>query len=375
MAITGPQPNAWMTALPSYEPGRPLEEVAREAGLADISEMVKLASNENALGPSPRAVDAMQQAAHRMHLYPDGGAFYLRAALAEHLSVPSDHILPGNGSNELIELLGHVFLNDQAGIVMSEYAFVIYKLVAMLFNAETVTAPAHALGHDLDAMRAAITPQTKLVFIANPNNPTGTEVDHAALDGFIKSVPDNVLVVLDEAYVDLVPPAERPDTLQYVRAGRPVCLLRTFSKGYGLAGLRIGYAIGAPDLIQCLNRARQPFNVNYMAQSAALAALEDDDHLVATRQMVAEGLAQITQGLQAMGVEYVPSRVNFLLVRVGHGRRVFEELQREQVIVRPMDGYGLPEYVRVTVGTHAENERFLAALAKVQSIEPAPVSA
>lgn len=369
MDKTGPVPNTWMTTLPSYEPGRPLEEVAREAGLADISEMVKLASNENSLGPSPRAVEAMQQAAGRMHLYPDGGAFYLRAALAKQLSVPTTHILPGNGSNELIELLGHVYLNEQSAIVMSQYAFVIYKLVAMLFNAETITVPARALGHDLDAMRAAITPQTKLVFIANPNNPTGTQVAPADLDRFIKEVPDHVLVVLDEAYVDLVPPDERADTVQYVRDGRPVCILRTFSKGHGLAGLRVGYAVASPEVIQCLNRARQPFNVNYMAQVAALAALEDEEHLVATRRMVAEGLAQITAGLQQMGVPYVPSTVNFLLVQVGDGRTVFEALQREQVIVRPMDGYGLPEYVRVTVGTQQENERLLAALARVRSAQ------
>ena len=361
-----PAPKAWMSNLPSYEPGRPLEEVARELGLDSIDDIVKLASNENNLGPSPKAVAAMQAEAERMHLYPDGGAFYLRRALADQLGVEPAHILPGNGSNELIELLGHVFLGPADGIVMSERAFVIYHLMALLFGAQCVQAPMRdGFTHDLDAILAAIRPETKLVFVANPNNPTGTRVQPDELDRFVRSVPAGVLVVLDEAYMELLPPEEQPDTIRYVREGLPVCILRTFSKGYGLAGLRIGYAIGSPELIALLNRARQPFNVNQMALVGALAALEDQAHVEATRRMVREGLQQLEAGLDAMGIAYVPSCVNFLLVEVGEGRHVFQALKEQHVIVRPMDGYKLPTYIRVSVGTKTENAKFLQALATV----------
>lgn len=360
-------PNPWIARLPSYEPGRPLEEVARELGLDGIDDIIKLASNENALGPSPRAVEAMQTEAPRMHLYPDGGSFYLRQALSTAWDIPPACILPGNGSNELIELLGHVFLGPETSIVMSEQAFVIYRLVAMLFRARVDAVPMQDFTHDLRAMRKAIRPDTKLVFVANPNNPTGTRVDAAALDHFIRSMPDHVVTVLDEAYMELLPPDEQPDTLTYVREKLPVCILRTFSKGYGLAGLRLGYALAPEEVVQCLNRSRQPFNVNYMAQAAAVAALADHAHLEATRDMVRDGLRQITAGLDKAGIDYVPSCVNFLLVRVGDGRRVFEALQQAHVIVRPMDGYGLSEYVRVTVGTREENTRFLSALREVLS--------
>lgn len=360
-----PSPKAWMTNLPSYEPGRPLEEVARELGLDGIDDIIKLASNENALGPSPRAVEAMRAEATRMHLYPDGGSYYLRSALASRLKLDPSHILPGNGSNELIELLGHVFLSECDAIVMSERAFVIYKLMAMLFKADTVTVPMKGYTHDLEAMLKAITPRTRLVFIANPNNPTGTRVTAEALDRFMDHVPEHVLTVIDEAYVELLDPADQPDTLRYVREGRSVCVLRTFSKAYGLAGLRLGYAVGSAELVALLNRARQPFNVNYMAQAAAVAALDDEGHVEATRRMVREGLDQITSSLEEAGIGYEPSCVNFLLVEVGNGREVFQALQREHVIVRPMDGYGLPEYIRVTVGTRSENERFLEALLRV----------
>ncbi len=360
-----PPPKPWMTSLPSYEPGRPLEEVARELGLDGIDDIIKLASNENALGPSPQAMEAMRAEAGRMHLYPDGGSYYLRAALADHLQVDPAQLLPGNGSNEIIELLGHVFLSEGDAIVMSERAFVIYKLMAMLFQADTIAVPMRAFTHDLDAMLEAITPKTRLVFIANPNNPTGTCVTPDSLDRFVERVPDHVLTVIDEAYVELLDPPDQPDTLRYVREGRSVCVLRTFSKAYGLAGLRLGYAVGSAELMTLLNRARQPFNVNYMAQAAAVAALRDQAHVENTRRMVREGLEQLALALDRAGIGYVPSCVNFLLVEVGNGRDVFEALQRAHVIVRPMDGYGLPEYVRVTVGTREENARFLEALTDV----------
>ncbi|HMP73317.1 MAG TPA: histidinol-phosphate transaminase [Kiritimatiellia bacterium] len=357
--------NTWIPGLNTYQPGRPIEEVARELGLGNVEEMVKLASNENSLGPSPKAVAAMRAAAEEMHIYPDGDAFYLRQALAKRLGVGPGRLAFGHGSNELIALLGQAFLNEGSSIVISQYAFVVYELVASLHRAKVIRVPARDFGHDLVAMRAAIEPSTKLVFVANPNNPTGTMVSGAELERFVRSLPEHVALVLDEAYVDLLEEEDRPDALAWVNENRKVFVLRTFSKGYGLAGVRIGYAVAPEAGIDLINRVRQPFNVNAMAQVAALAALEDEEHLVDTRRMVREGLVQVTEGCRAMGLEVVPSRVNFVLVRVGDGKGVFEALQRRKVIVRPVGGYGLPEFIRVTVGTAAENRMFLAALPEV----------
>ncbi len=360
--------NPWVGKLGIYEPGRPIEEVARELGFASADEIVKLASNENSLGPSPKALAAMQAAAPDMHRYPDGGAFYLRRALAEKLKVGADQILVGSGSNEIIELMGHAFLDAGSSIVVSQGAFVVYQLVAAMFRARTIVAPMRDFTHDLDAMRRAIAPDTKMVFIANPNNPTGTMVDGEAIDRFMDAVPDHVVVGLDEAYVELLPPARQPDCLRYVREGRKVVVLRTFSKTYGLAGLRVGYAVAPEAGIRLLHRVRQPFNVNYMGLAAAQAALGDDAHVERTRGMVRDGLAYFEAELRRLGLPYVPSVANFLLVRVGQGRKVFEQLQRERIIARPMDGYGLGEYVRITVGTAEENARCVAALARVLNL-------
>lgn len=352
-------------SLPNYEPGRPIEEVAREFGIDDPDSIIKLASNENALGPSPLAVAAMRAEAPRMHLYPDGGTFALREALAARLRVSPDCILPGNGSNELLELLGHAFLGPGTSIVMAECAFVVYRLVAACFGATVVAVPMRAFTHDLPAMAAAIRPDTRLVFIGNPNNPTGTRVSPQEIADFMARVPPDVIVCVDEAYVELLQPAEQPDTLRYVREGRKALVLRTFSKTYGLAGLRLGYAVAPPDCIGLLNRVRQPFNVNAMAQAAAIAALGDDDHVARTRRLVADGLVFLERAFKDLGLAVVPACVNFMLVRVGDGRGVFQALMRQGVIVRPMDGYGLPEYVRVTVGTGAENERLVRSLERV----------
>ena len=352
----------WIHELGVYEPGRPIEEVAREFGFASAEEIIKLASNENALGPSKLAIRAMKDAARTMHLYPDGGSFYLRQALAAKLAVQPGQIMMGHGSNELLQLLGHLFLEPGTNIVMAECAFAVYRLVAKLYQAAVVAVPMRALTHDLDAMLAAITPQTRLLFISNPNNPTGTRVSAEELDRCMARVPAHVTVVLDEAYIELLPAAEQPDTLRYVREGRRVFVLRTFSKTYGLAGLRIGYAVAPEAGIAALNRVRQPFNVNAMAQAAALAALGDEGHVRRTQRMVRSGLRQLERGCRALGLEYVPSVANFMLVKVGAGRRLFEELQKRRVIVRPMDGYGLPEYVRVSVGTRRENAFFLEQL-------------
>jgi len=354
--------NPWVAGLGVYEPGRPIEEVARDLGIADVEAIVKLASNENALGPSPKAIQAMIKHAPKMHLYPDGGAFYLRKLLAHHLHVHMDEIIVGAGSNELIELLGHVFLRQGTNIVMADRAFIIYKLVATSFLADTIMVPMRHYTHDLDAMLAAITPETRIVFISNPNNPTGTMVDAAAIDRFMQQVPEHVIVGMDEAYIELLPPERQPDCLRYVREGRKVFVLRTFSKTYGLAGLRVGYAVAPREGVELLHRVRQPFNVNAMGLFAAEAALGDAEHVEHTRRMIQEGLAYLGREFDALGLHYVPSVTNFILVKVGRGRDIFASLQREKAIVRPMDGYGLPEYVRVTVGTRRENEHFIQVL-------------
>lgn len=357
--------NQWVGDLRIYKTGRPIEETARELGIEDADHILKAASNENALGPSPLAVEAMQKSATQMHRYPDGGAYCLKRALAKKLNVKPDELLPANGSNELIELLGHVFLEPGKGIVMADLAFVVYRLIAESSRADVAAVPMKDFTHDLDAMLAAIGTDTRIVFIANPNNPTGTMVDESTIDGFMGRVPDHVVVCFDEAYIELLPPEKRPDTLKFVKEGRNVVLLRTFSKAYGLAGLRIGYAIAPKVCIDLLNRVRQPFNVNAMAMSAAIAALADDAHVERTRKMVRTGMRYFEDKFAGMGLGYVPSAANFVLVEVGKGHSVFESLKREGIIVRPMDGYGLPQYVRITVGTREENERCIAALARV----------
>lgn len=357
--------NAGVEKLLTYEPGRPIEEVARELGFENPDSLIKLASNENALGPSPLALTAMSSIAEQMHRYPDGGTYYLREAIARKLSMEPEQILPGNGSNELIELLGHAFLGPEAGIVMAERAFVVYRLVAAAQKAPVISVPMKNHTHDLPAMLAAITPSTKIVFISNPNNPSGTMVSGEQLDEFIGAVPEHVIVCVDEAYIELLPPEQQPDMLQHVRAGRKVIVLRTFSKAYGLAGLRIGYAVAPEDCVTLLHKVRQPFNVNAMAQAAAIAALDDDAHVDATRNMVCDGLEFFAKELSAAGISYVPSVANFLLVEVGDGAKVFEAMQRSGVIVRPMRGYGMPGHVRITVGTAEENKRCIDVLKAV----------
>lgn len=352
----------WIEGLGTYEPGRPIEEVARELGLADAGEIIKLASNENALGPSPKAMAAIRQAAKQMHQYPDGGAYALRQALSRKLGVPPDTIITGAGSNELIELIGHVFLDHTAEIVMADRAFVAYKLIAAMFGAGVIATPMVRFTHDLKAMKKAITPKTRVVFIANPNNPTGTMVGQGDLDAFMNGIADHVIVVIDEAYIELLPPRLQPDCIRYVREGRKVIILRTFSKTYGLAGLRIGYAIAPAACIRLLNKVRQPFNTSAMSQIAAVAALDDDAFVKETRDMTKAGLKFLESAFRRMDLEYVPSSANFVMVKVGNGRQIFEHMQRSGVIVRPMDPYGLPEYIRITVGTPKQNQRCLVAL-------------
>ena len=356
--------NPYLKDLPTYQPGRPIEEVARELNLP-ANEIIKLASNENPLGPSPLALAAMQKVLANLNLYPDGNAFYLKQKLAEKLGVAPANLVLGNGSNEIIEFVGHTYFAPGVDVVVSQYCFAIYPLVAKMFGANLITVPAKNHGHDLPAMLKAITPQTRVVFVANPNNPTGTLVPREEVIQFVNSIPDNVLLVMDEAYIEFLD--EPLDLAALVRLGaRPnLLLMRTFSKIFGLAGLRLGYGIGHPDLIVTLEKIRQPFNINSIAQAGALAALGDEEHIRKTRQNNFSGLEFFQSAFRELKLEYVQSAANFILVRVGEGQRVFEAMQRQGVIVRPMGGYQLGEWIRISVGTPQENERCLAALKQV----------
>ncbi len=344
--------------IPVYEPGRPAEEVARELGL-DPARIIKLASNENPLGPSPRAIAAMQDAAASAHRYPDGGAFYLRQVLADHLGVPPDHLVFGNGSNEVIEFLFHAFVAPGDEVVVGDRAFVIYKFMSRMFQARCIEVPFRRQTHDLPAMLDAVTARTRLVFVASPNNPTGTRVTNRALAGFVRRLPSHVLAVLDEAYYEFLD--NPPPSIRYALRHN-VVLMRTFSKMAGLAGLRIGYGLARPEIIRLLERVRQPFNCNALAQAAALAALDDRAHVRRTRTLTRNGLAYLEREFEKLGLEYVPSCANFILVRVGDGAETFRRLQQQGVIVRPMGGYRMPEWIRVSVGTMPENRAFVKAL-------------
>jgi histidinol-phosphate aminotransferase len=356
--------NPQLRDLAVYEPGKPIEETARELG-ADASKIIKLASNENPLGPSPKALAAMRAALGASHLYPDGGGFYLREALAAKLDLSREQIILGSGSNEIIEFLGHAFLNRGDDVITSEHAFIAYKLVAAVFGARTIEVPSPELRHDLDAMIAAITPKTRLIFIANPNNPTGTLVRQEEIDQFVARVPEHVVVVFDEAYFEYLD--NPPDTIRFVREGRNVAVLRTFSKIQGLAALRIGYGMARPALIQVLQKTRQPFNVNGLAQVAALAGLADAEHIRETKRITDEGRAYLQEQFTAMNLRFVPGAANFVLVRVGDGAKIFRALLHRQIIVRALKGYNLPEWIRISVGTMEQNKRCIAALREVLS--------
>jgi histidinol-phosphate aminotransferase len=357
-----PTPRALTAGLPVYEPGRPLEEVAREFGFVDTDLLIKLASNENPLGPPPKAVMAMQLATSRMHLYPDGGCFYLRRKLAEYLNLPPDRFIFGAGSNEIIEFLGKTFLEPGDNIVVSQHAFIVYKLVGLSCAAEVREAPMQQFTHDLGAMAALCDARTRLLFVANPNNPTGTMLGLEELREGFQRVPPHVLIVLDEAYIDLLHPDECPATLSLLAEFPNLITLRTFSKAFGLAGLRLGYGMAAPEIIAALEKFRQPFNVSSMAQVAAIAALDDHDHLYRTRYNNEAGIKYLASRFRVMKLEYVPSHANFLLVKTGRGRELFREMQKGGIIVRPMDGYGLPDHLRISVGTPEQNRVCIAAL-------------
>jgi histidinol-phosphate aminotransferase len=354
----------WSKRIRPYPPGKPIEEVERELGHPAI----KLASNENPLGPSPKALEAIRNSIEHINFYPDGHGYYLRQRLAEIHSLDMNQIILGAGSTDLIELVAKAFLVPGDEAISSESSFYIYRLAIDEMGAGLVQTPLRNMGYDLTAIARAVTQRTKVIYIGNPNNPTGTMFTSHEFDRFLDSIPARVLVVLDEAYYEYVQRHDYSHSVDYVRAGRNVFVLRTFSKVHGLAGLRIGYGLGHPELIEAINRVRSPFNANYVAQVAALAALDDQEHVAHSVEMNRREMKFVTEELTLLGVRYTPSVGNFLLVDTGRDcEEDFARLLHEGVIVRPMKLYAFPTSFRVTVGTHEENEQFLEALRRMTS--------
>jgi histidinol-phosphate aminotransferase len=352
---------AHVRAIAPYQPGKPISELARELDLNE-ADIVKLASNENPLGPSPLALAAAQDALFDMALYPDGAGFSLKAKLAAKWNVSASQIVLGNGSNDVLDMAARVFLAPGTSSVYAQHAFAVYPIATQTVGAHGIAVPATGYGHDLDAMRAAIRDDTRVLWIANPNNPTGTFLPWAEVEAFLETVPQQVLVVLDEAYGEFLPHAERCDTVAWLARFPNLLIVRTFSKAFGLAGLRVGYGLGSTEVIDMLNRVRHPFNVNAPALAAAEAAIDDVDFLARSYALNSAGMAQLAAGLSALGVDGVPSKGNFLLAKVGDAARINSELLKRGVIVRPVGNYGLPEFLRVSVGLAGQNARFLDAL-------------
>ena len=351
----------YVRAIAPYQPGKPISELARELNLEPDS-IIKLASNENPLGVSPLAMRAMQQAIADLARYPDGNGFELKQAIVKTFGVEMVQVVLGNGSNDVLDMAARAFLAPGVEAIYSQHAFAVYPIATQTIGAKGVEVPAKIFGHDLDAMLKAVTAQTRMVFIANPNNPTGTLLRSEELLRFLRAVPASVIVVLDEAYNEYLEPALKTDSIGWLAQFPNLVVTRTFSKAYGLAGLRVGYALGHPDVIDLMNRVRQPFNVNSISLAAAAAALEDHDFVRRSYELNATGMRQITQGLDKLGLSYIPSFGNFLSVNVGDAAKVFQQLLRRGVIVRPVAGYGMPSYLRVSTGLESENQRFLDAL-------------
>ncbi|MBU1690101.1 MAG: histidinol-phosphate transaminase [Gammaproteobacteria bacterium] len=357
----------YVRAIAPYQPGKPIAEVAREMGLPE-SDIVKLASNENPLGASPRVLAAIENVIMELARYPDGNGFTLKAALAARHGVGLEQIVLGNGSNDVLELVARAFLTPQSSAVYSQHAFAVYPLATQAVGARGIEAPAKDFGHDPEALLAAIardsdtdTP-TRILFIANPNNPTGTLLDPVQLLGLIERVPENVLVVLDEAYTEYLPEEMKSDSVGWLKRFQNLIVTRTFSKAYGLAGLRVGYALASTQVASMMNRVRQPFNVNSLAQAAAVMAMQDEAFLDECLAINRAGMAQLTEGFKHLGLDYIPSYGNFVAVRVGDAAAINFSLLRQGVIVRPVANYGLPEHLRVSVGLEGENKVFLQAL-------------
>lgn len=346
--------------LTPYQPGKPIEEFERELGLTNI---VKLASNENPLGPGTLAREAIANSLGELERYPDGSGYVLRQALAAKLDIDPARITIGNGSNDVLELVARTFVTPADEVIYSAHAFVVYPIVTQAIGAQAVQVPAQDWGHDLEAMGDACGAKTRLVFIANPNNPTGTWAGRDALRRLLERVPEHALAVVDEAYFEYVDEPDYPDALQWIDEFPNLIVTRTFSKIHGLAGLRVGYAVSHPDIANLINRVRQPFNVNSLGIAASAAALEDDAHVAASKQVNRDGLVMLAEGAARLGLDYIPSVGNFLTICMPRaGTQVYAQLLRQGVIVRPIGGYGLPNHLRVSAGLAHENERFLAAL-------------
>ncbi|MBZ0067945.1 MAG: histidinol-phosphate transaminase [Thiobacillus sp.] len=360
MTCSGLAP-AHVRAIAPYLPGKPISELARELGLNE-ADIVKLASNENPLGPSPLALAAAQDALHDMALYPDGAGFALKSKLSVKFGVAANQIVLGNGSNDILDMAARAFLTVGTSSVYAQHAFAVYPIATQTAGAQGIAVAAKEYGHDLGAMRAAIRDDTRVLWIANPNNPTGTFLSWSEIEAFLATVPPTVLVVLDEAYGEYLPPAERCDTAAWLERFPNLLISRTFSKAYGLAGLRVGYGLGSAEVIDLLNRVRQPFNVNAPALAAAEAALDDSEFLARSYALNSAGMAQLVAGLHALGIDTVPSKGNFLLAKVGDAARINAELLARGLIVRPVANYGLPEFLRISVGLARQNTRFLDTL-------------
>lgn len=354
--------NPGISSLQPYHPGKPIEELERELGIRNI---IKLASNENPAGTSPRVLEALARIKDYAR-YPDGNGFILKQALARYHGVQPDQITLGNGSNDILELVARAFVSNRHQIIFSQHSFAVYPLVAQVIGAEAVVTPARNWGYDLDAVVAAVTDRTRLIFIANPNNPTGTWFGRAEFERLLSRLPDHVILVMDEAYYEYAAEAGVPNAVEWVAEHPNLVVARTFSKVYGLAGLRVGYAVSHRDAADLMNRVRQPFNVNSAALLAAETALQDSEHLQRCLELNRSGMQQLIAGFDRMGIGYIPSLTNFICIDLEQpALPVYQKLLREGVIVRPVDNYGMPDHLRITVGLPEENELFLAALARV----------
>lgn len=354
----------YVRAIAPYQAGKPIEELAREHGLRP-DQIVKLASNENPLGMPASARAAIEATLAELGRYPDSNGFELKSALSRKLDVPADWITLGNGSNDILEAAAAVMLAPGRSCVYAQHSFAVYPLATQARGARAIVVAAREYGHDLEAMLAAIEPDTRLVFVANPNNPTGTFIGADAMAEFLARLPRQVVVVLDEAYNEYLPQGLRHPSIDWVRRFPNLLLSRSFSKAYGLAGLRVGYGVAQPELTDLLNRVRQPFNCNSLAQAAAVAALADEAFVARSVAVNREGMAQVTAAFDSLGLRYLPSFGNFVLVQVGDGAGVYQGLLKRGVIVRPVGNYGLPQWLRVTIGLAGENDRFIAALREV----------
>ncbi len=355
----------YILKISPYVAGKPIEEVERELG---IKVKAKLASNENPLGPSPLAIKAMKEALSKINRYPDSGSYYLRKKISQELGVSIENIILGNGSTELIDLIAHTFLTPEENAIIAQHTFIMYPLVLKYRNANYSTIPLKNYKYDLKAMAQAIDEKTKLVYIANPNNPTGTMVNREEVDEFLDSIPSHVVVVMDEAYYEYIDVPDYPDSFRYLQEGRNIIILRSFSKAYGLAGLRVGYGVASEELISYINRIQPPFTVNALSQIAALAALDDDEYIKKSKKVNKEGMQLLTSELNKMGVQFVESLANFLLIITeGNGTEISNKLLQEGIIVRSMEKWGISNAIRVTLGSLKENEAFVKAFKKVMS--------